>query len=70
MKPEGTFNDSITSSILDSISDGAFTVEHDWQITSFSRAAEEIFVSLKMRLSMPLSSVVKDFSYRNIFPPL
>ncbi len=27
--------------ILDSISDGAFTVDQDWRITSFNRAAEE-----------------------------
>ena len=28
--------------ILDSISEGVFTVDMDWQITSFNRAAEEI----------------------------
>ncbi|HOH72309.1 MAG TPA: sigma 54-interacting transcriptional regulator [Syntrophales bacterium] len=28
--------------ILDSIADGVFTVDHDWRITSFNRAAEEI----------------------------
>ncbi len=28
--------------ILDSISDGVFTVDHDWRITTFNRAAEEI----------------------------
>ncbi len=28
--------------ILESISDGVFTVDHDWRITSFNRAAEEI----------------------------
>ena len=31
-----------TGIILESISDGVFTVDHDWQITSFNRAAEEI----------------------------
>ena len=31
-----------TASILESISDGVFTVDHDWRITSFNRAAEEI----------------------------
>ncbi len=31
-----------TAVILDSISDGVFTVDHDWLITSFNRAAEEI----------------------------
>ncbi|MCU0290502.1 MAG: sigma 54-interacting transcriptional regulator [Thermoanaerobaculaceae bacterium] len=31
-----------TESILESISDGVFTVDLDWRITSFNRAAEEI----------------------------
>ncbi len=31
-----------TESILESISDGVFTVDGDWRITSFNRAAEEI----------------------------
>ncbi len=31
-----------TATILDSISDGVFTVDLDWRITSFNRAAEEI----------------------------
>ena len=31
-----------TSIILESISDGVFTVDHNWRITSFNRAAEEI----------------------------
>ncbi len=31
-----------TSIILESISDGVFTVDHDWRITSFNRAAEDI----------------------------
>ncbi|MEW6359572.1 MAG: sigma 54-interacting transcriptional regulator [Planctomycetota bacterium] len=31
-----------TSVILDSIADGVFTVDQDWRITSFNRAAEEI----------------------------
>ena len=38
--------DSITSIatevILESISDGVFTVDHQWRITSFNRAAEAI----------------------------
>jgi len=33
---------SATESILESISDGVFTVDHEWRITSFNRAAEEI----------------------------
>lgn len=31
-----------TKIILESISDGVFTVDHAWQVTSFNRAAEEI----------------------------
>ena len=31
-----------TEAILESISDGVFTVDRDWRITSFNRAAEEI----------------------------
>jgi len=31
-----------TRIILESISDGVFTVDHNWKITSFNRAAEEI----------------------------
>ncbi|MEW6364010.1 MAG: sigma 54-interacting transcriptional regulator [Acidobacteriota bacterium] len=31
-----------TEIILESISDGVFTVDHDWRVTSFNRAAEEI----------------------------
>ena len=32
----------VTEIILESISDGVFTVDHAWRITSFNRAAEEI----------------------------
>ena len=28
--------------ILDSITDGVFTVDHEWRITSFNRSAEDI----------------------------
>ncbi|VTR64297.1 PAS modulated sigma54 specific transcriptional regulator, Fis family [Desulfosarcina cetonica] len=34
--------DNVTEIILESISDGVFTVDHDWRIMSFNRAAEEI----------------------------
>ena len=33
---------SSTDAILESISEGVFTVDADWRITSFNRAAEEI----------------------------
>ena len=32
----------VTEIILESISDGVFTVDHEWRITSFNRAAETI----------------------------
>ena len=32
----------VTETILESISDGVFTVDHTWRITSFNRAAEKI----------------------------
>ncbi len=35
-------NNKTTEIILESISDGVFTVGYDWKITSFNRAAEEI----------------------------
>ncbi len=35
-------NNGTYETILESISDGVFTVDHDWRITSFNRAAEEI----------------------------
>ena len=31
-----------TEAILESISDGVFTVDSEWRVTSFNRAAEEI----------------------------
>ncbi len=35
-------SEEVTRIILDSISDGVFTIDHDFRITSFNRAAEEI----------------------------
>ena len=40
--PAGRLNRNVTSIILESISDGVFTVDDRWRITSFNRAAEEI----------------------------
>lgn len=37
-----TFNQTTTEIILESISDGVFTVDHEWKIMSFNRAAEKI----------------------------
>ena len=41
-KPPSDQSDNVTETILESISDGVFTVDHTWRITSFNRAAEEI----------------------------
>lgn len=35
-------DENLTANILESISDGVFTVDEDWKITSFNRAAEKI----------------------------
>lgn len=32
----------VTEIILESVSDGVFTVDHEWRITSFNRSAERI----------------------------
>ena len=40
-KKNYAFSD-LTGAILESISDGVFTVDPDWRVTSFNRAAEEI----------------------------
>ena len=43
MNNKGNLNNThLTDVILQSISDGVFTVDHHWRITSFNRAAEEI----------------------------
>ncbi len=47
------------SIILESISDGVFTVDHEWRITSFNRAAEEI-------TGIPRSKAIGNFC-REIF---
>ncbi len=40
--PTVSVSEEATAAILDSISDGVFTVDRDWRITSFNRAAEQI----------------------------
>lgn len=42
MKQENNKDGHVTEIILESISDGVFTVNHEWRIMSFNRAAEEI----------------------------
>jgi len=49
-----------TSIILESISDGVFTVDADWRITSFNRAAEEITgIPRKEALGRPCAEVFR-----------
>ncbi len=53
--PDGTVN-----IILESISDGVFTVDRDWRITSFNRAAEDITgIPRKDALGRPCSEVFR-----------
>ncbi|WP_299978664.1 sigma 54-interacting transcriptional regulator [Desulfobacula sp.] len=40
--PLDTFTQNTTEIILESISDGVFTVDHEWKIMSFNHAAEKI----------------------------
>lgn len=42
MKGRKQIPDHVTEIILESISDGVFTVDHEWHVTSFNRAAEKI----------------------------
>ncbi len=42
MNDKNDKNDRKTTVILDSIADGVFTVDENWRVTSFNRAAEEI----------------------------
>ncbi len=42
MKQEPSITKNANEIILESISDGVFTVDHNWRIMSFNRAAEEI----------------------------
>ncbi len=42
VKQKKTKTNDATEIILESISEGVFTIDHQWRITSFNRAAEEI----------------------------
>lgn len=42
LRAKPTLSGVATDSILESISDGVFTVDEDWRVTSFNRAAEQI----------------------------
>lgn len=49
-----------TEAILESISDGVFTVDPEWRITSFNRAAEQITgIARKEALGKPCSEVFR-----------
>ncbi|MEA3466013.1 MAG: sigma 54-interacting transcriptional regulator [Thermodesulfobacteriota bacterium] len=49
-----------TDAILESISDGVFTVDADWRITSFNRAAEQITgTSREQAIGQPCSEVFR-----------
>jgi PAS domain S-box-containing protein len=51
---------SATDTILESISDGVFTVDLNWRVTSFNRAAEEITgVSRKEAIGKPCAEVFR-----------
>ncbi|MBP7461122.1 MAG: sigma 54-interacting transcriptional regulator [Candidatus Delongbacteria bacterium] len=53
-------NDSLTEIILESISDGVFTVDPEWRITSFNRAAETITgISRRDAIGKPCWEVFK-----------
>lgn len=55
-----SYSETNTDVILESISDGVFTVDQEWKITSFNRAAEEITgVSRKDAIGHPCSDVFR-----------
>jgi len=52
---------STEGAILDSINEGVFTVNPDWRITSFNRAAERITgVSREEAVGRPCSEILRD----------
>ena len=54
-----------THIILDSIADGVFTVNLEWKITCFNRAAEEITGIKKMRQSEDTAGKSLEQAYAN-----
>ena len=53
-------NEAFQSIILDSISEGVFTVDDQWKITSFNAAAEEITgITREEALGMRCSEVFR-----------
>ena len=64
-----------THIILDSIADGVFTVDSDWKITSFNRAAEKITgikIESNYHFQLPLNNStenIKDIirKYKDIY---
>ena len=60
MRNQPTHEPSFTEVILDSVADGVFTVDSQWRITSFNRAAEQITgVSREFALGSPCHSVFR-----------
>jgi len=56
----GSLSQNATEIIVESISDGVFTVDHQWRITSFNRAAEEITgVTREEAIGQPCSEVFR-----------
>ena len=58
--PDKPNSDDPTAAVLNSIADGVFTVDLDWRITSFNRAAEQIVgVSREDALGRPCCEVFR-----------
>ncbi len=55
-----SISSDLTDAILESISDGVFTVDADWRVTSFNRAAEQITgIPRHEALGLPCSDVFR-----------
>ena len=53
-------NGLTTEAILESISDGVFTIDADWRILSFNRAAEQILrIDRTQAIGLPCSEVFR-----------